>query len=204
MSKTKNKQISPLHSFVNRRVVPLTIVASLGVVCLFQAGQKIRYREPLADEFSHIFTFGMAPERYRYSEQLFIEHNTVQWIISDPLAYVGERMIMKGYSVERIDLYLTAESTIDEVRYLKQYIKEHQLSASNTIVLVSSEYHLGRIRLLCERLHLDSEVTLNYVSIPDEFLDREPLEDYWSCWWNYSNLRKEAFNYMMTLLIYWR
>jgi len=184
-------------------MVPLTVAVYLGVFSLLQAGQKIRYREPLADEFTHIFTFGMAPERYRYSEQLFIEHSTVQWIISDPLAYVGERMITKGYPVERIHLYLTAESTIDEVRYLKQYIKECQLTASNTIVLVSSEYHLGRIRLLCERLGVDSEVTLNYVS-SDDFLDTEQPDNYRSRWWNYSNLRKEVFNYLVSQLIYWR
>ncbi len=187
-----------------KKLIPVTIVLSVGALSFFSSGKKIAYSEPVDDSVTHIFTFGMAPERYSYSEFLFVEHNYPQWIISDPLAYFGERVIDKGYAAEKIDLYLDGESTLDEVRYLKYYIRENGLTVSHTIVLVSSEYHLGRIKLLCSRLELDEKVNINYVAIPEEYRDNKQPLNYFSQWWRFSNLRKEAFNYMMTKFLYWR
>jgi uncharacterized SAM-binding protein YcdF (DUF218 family) len=125
------------------------------------------------------------------------------WLISDPIAYVGERLINRGFSVDEIDLYLTAESTVDEIRYLRFYLRDRGYSKNQTVTIVSSRYHLGRVRLLCRRFGLEKMANCNYVAVSEQFETTPKPDNYWSNWWLYSNLRKEAFNYGVSFFIYW-
>lgn len=179
----------------------LTGVTSL--VTYMYAGTKIFYSETPPGNCDYIFTFGMSNDRYVYSENLFIQYQKPYWIISDPMTYISERMINKGYGSDKIHAYFDAESTYDEVKYLKRFVKENGLSTETKIVLVSAESHLGRIQLLCKRLKLDKMVTLTYCAVPKSLENPPHPEDYKTHWWKYNTMRREAFNLLATAIIHW-
>jgi hypothetical protein len=194
-----------MWQFKNRVAVMLVALLFGGAIGLFYlySGFQISYSEPPAPDADLLYTLGMAPERYRFSESLYQKSVFNRWLISDPFAYVGERLIAKGFSADEIDLYLTAESTVDEIRYLRFYLKEKGYRENQTVTIVSSRSHLGRVRLLCRRFGVEKNIECNYVAVSEQFETTPKPQNYYSNWWLYSNLRKETFNFMTSFLIYW-
>lgn len=186
-----------------KRVILLLSIPVTAVVTYYYAGTKIFYSETPPQSCDYIFTFGMSNDRYVYSEQLFLSYGKPQWIISDPVPYISERMINKGYGSDKIHAYFEAQSTYDEVKYLQRFIKEHGLSKETTIVLVSASSHLGRIKLLCKKLGLEKMVQITYCAVPKSVENPPTPSDYKTHWWRYNTMRREAFNLWATAIIHW-
>lgn len=181
----------------------LLLAGLTSVLSYFYAGSKIFYSEQPPSSCDYIFTFGISNDRYVYSEKLFLNYGKPHWIISDPIVYFSERMIKKGYGSDKIYAYFEAQSTYDEVKYLKRFIKENGLSKETSIILVSASSHLGRIKLLCKKLGLEKMVQITYCSVPKSLEKPPKPNDYHSHWWKYNTMRREAFNLWATAIIHW-
>lgn len=151
-----------------------------------------------------IFTFGIQPARYTYSEQLYNQSNGI-WIISTPFKYLYWDYIKKGHSRISVIPFFTAKTTRDEILALDSIVKslENHTTLKNQprLILVSSPSHIARIQLTFERLSNLNHYDVHFVGTPDDLLPKP--DNFYSEWWKYTSMWKEVFKFIGYYILYW-
>ena len=166
-----------------------SVLLAGAAILAHQLGRKFPVQEAPPRNIDAIFTFGMAPARYAYSESLWRDHADAEWFISDPLDYIGKRMLRRGIPSEKLAVVINRRNTYQEIEALDSLLHSRLGHANRKleIALVSDDYHLLRIRMLANR-HLDhSRYHFVFLAVP-----RTVPVNYWSHWFLHPQLRLEA------------
>ncbi|MDH6373276.1 uncharacterized SAM-binding protein YcdF (DUF218 family) [Paenibacillus sp. PastF-3] len=76
-----------------------------------------------------------------------------------------------------------AESTYQNAEFTLPIMKEHDLQSA---IVVSSDFHMRRVKLLYDRVYKKSEIELTYVGSPSGYNAKR--------WWSDRNSRETTFN----------
>ena len=176
------------------RIILVTLAGALIVVCAVtyrHLGMWLVVSDPLPPSLDAIFTFAGDNDRIPYSKRLYLQYPKALWIVSDPTKKILDSLYAEGTDTARIMVVDTCKSTLSEADCIVKRASALPGTAqtagrSITIGLVSSPYHMRRIRLLVSAQHPDTQVSFVYLPVP---FDQGPLSkrDY-ETWWKNKGL----------------
>lgn len=131
--------------------------------------------DPLPQSLDAIFTFAGDIHRLNYSKELFNRYPQAQWLISYPSKKIAVPLKRDGFDTTRITIVDTCKNTHSEVWYLTDWathVSETDNRFSKTrplsVGLVSTPFHMRRIRLEVRRRRIDNACVFYYLPVPVE------------------------------------
>jgi hypothetical protein len=180
-----------------KSIIALVVFALALTILLFAirgAGVWLLVDDPLPEDLDVIFTF--AGERYRvdYSAELMNKYPGAHWVLSDFENGYFNHIRKKPTDISRITVVDTCVSTISEVKCLFGYLKYHrnQYPEHLNVGLVSSPYHMRRIKLMVKSQSKISNVKFTYLPVPLESYNTS--DEMYKKWWNYNNISQVVFS----------
>jgi len=175
--------------FLKRK--PLTIILLLVAALLFcvfvfrQAGAWLFVSDPCPSRLDAICTFAGENVRVEYSKELMARFPLAHWFLSDYKNGHSRILQKQQFDMSRLTSVDTCKSTISEINTfaarIRQVRAEHDRTgdtATLRIGLVSSPYHMRRIKIMSgRRIRMDR---IQVYCLPVPF-------DYYS--WNHDSLR---------------
>jgi len=136
----------------------LILFCGIGIFCFLNLGKWLIVSDSPADPVNVLFTFAGENTRITYSKHLFRKNSDALWIISYPSSKIKAALSRDNLDTSRICIIDTCTDTKAEVACIIQWQHSHgRLLMSRSapgrtpvIGLVSSWYHMRRIKLLLE------------------------------------------------------
>lgn len=169
---------------ISGAAVVLVILAS---VAIRKAGVWLLVKDPLPDKVDVVFTFAGDRNRVDYSSEFMIKYSDSHWLLSDFKNGYINYISKKGFDLSRVTVVDTCVSTISEVKCLFGYLKEQQIKYSQKISvgLVSSPYHMRRIKLMVKSQARMKNVSFSYHPVPMNMYNASKLM--YERWWRHKN-----------------
>jgi hypothetical protein len=151
----------------------LLIITAGFFAILPNIGLWLIIRDPVPPNINVVFTFGGEEARYPYSGQLAAQFPQAVWIAS--CGYYLPRHICpetKSYPVKPGQIIDTCTSTWSEVSFLLSWLKGKKPLQDSiwqpVIGLVSSPYHMRRIKVAVDRQAKGMNCRFIYLAVPSE------------------------------------
>lgn len=156
--------------------------------------------DPLPNKADYLFTFSGERLRFDYSLILAQNYQNSKWIISGRNKdwYINHLIKKSGMDTARLIFIDSCESTWHEIEKLYNFLmnnlhntlNSNKLSPRN-IVLVSTPYHMKRIKLTINKIFKTKRVSFIYCPVPFSYYENEsPVEITSHSWWTHSYLRQ--------------
>lgn len=170
--------------FISGAAVVLVIVAS---VAIRKAGVWLLVDDTLSPGLDLVFTFAGDKNRVDFSSELIIKYPEAHWLLSDFKNGYINYISKKGFDLSRVTVVDTCVSTISEVKCLFGYLKDLQKKNSHKISvgLVSSPYHMRRIKLMVKSQTRMRNVSFSYHPVPLKMYNVSKLM--YERWWRHKN-----------------
>jgi hypothetical protein len=205
-----------------RFVIPAIAVALL--VCgaafvVFTLGDWLVISDPLPRRLDYVFTFAGENPRLTYSKELMGRYPDAHWLLSDFHHFYSRILARNGFDMTRVFTIDTAYRTLGEVHALSDWLRAHPDSSRRapiaadtapgrspsklSIGLVSSPYHMRRIKFMVNDVFRDrrKDVLFYYLPVPFERFHWNQRD--MRAWWRSKSLRAFAGSEIGKLIIYW-
>ena len=186
--------------FISGAAVVLFIVA---FVVMRKAGMLLLVDDPLSSSLDLIVTFAGDKNRVDYSSELMVKYPGAHWLLSDFKNGYIHYITRKGFDRTRITVVDTCASTISEVRSLFEFLNtEQQKRPRNMKVgLVSSPYHMRRIKLMVKSRKRLKNVSFSYHPVPLEMYNvSKPM---YKRWWRHKNISEAVISEYQKILYFY-
>lgn len=176
------------HLKFNNLIGISALIASLiflfSIYFVINMGNWLVITDPLPEKVDIIFTFAGENVRVAYSKELSSRYPNSFWILSDYKNGYSRLLRKSNYDMSRVHIIDTCQNTVSEVSSLDNWIKQHasQLKIDNTlsIGLVSSPYHMRRIKLMVERQFKEHKINFYFLPVPlQRYKWTEKMFQYW-------------------------
>jgi uncharacterized SAM-binding protein YcdF (DUF218 family) len=181
----------------NKVLIPLFILAAvcvIGWIAFRHFALWLVVSDPLPPSLDVIFTFAGETHRIIYSKELYCRYPNAQWVLSYPTKKITVPLSRDGFDTSRIIIVDTCKNTNSEalfiidwaagkIRDTARYSKKQPMR----IGLVSTPFHMRRIRMEISRKNKGGTCIFYYLPVPYE---RYGLtrNDY-GTWWKVHQLR---------------
>jgi hypothetical protein len=173
--------------------------------------------DPLPPSLDAVFTFAGDNQRIIYSKKLFAKYPQALWINSYPSMKITIPLAKEGLDTSRIFIIDTCKNTSSEVAFITTWAREivdgklalpaacsnqggFSIERPLQIGLVSTPYHMRRIRLAVSRTQKIAACTMYYLPVP--FEQYGSAKDDYKVWWKYKQL-KSAVSLELKKLAYY-
>ncbi|MDG5814124.1 ElyC/SanA/YdcF family protein [Chitinispirillales bacterium ANBcel5] len=185
-------------------VVFTTLVALL---FLARAGVWLLVSDQVPARLDTVFTFAGEAARVRYSRELVEKNVRAHWLLSDYEDGYARLLKLDGFTMDRVTAVDTCTNTYSEVRALQSFLNTstwlgiRQPPNPLKVGLVSSPYHMRRIKIMIERTINDDSIEFYYLPVPLErySLDAEMYRE----WWRYENVGSTVILELMKIFYFW-
>jgi uncharacterized SAM-binding protein YcdF (DUF218 family) len=150
--------------------------------------------DPLPQSLDAVFTFAGETQRIIYSKQLFKQYPRSQWLISYPTKRISVPLGKKGLDTSRIFVVDTCINTNSEAWYIADWAKRAIAGNSAycaarplSIGLVSTPFHMRRIRMEVSRKYKGDRCRFFYLPVP--FEQYGVTKHTYQTWWMHKQLR---------------
>jgi uncharacterized SAM-binding protein YcdF (DUF218 family) len=150
--------------------------------------------EPLPPSLDAVFTFAGETQRIIYSKELFKQYTRSEWLISYPTKRISIPLGKKGLDTSRIFVVDTCRNTNSEAWYIADWALRTVNSNSGysaarplAIGLVSTPFHMRRIRLEVQRKYKGTACRFFYLPVPYERYG--VTKHTYETWWMNKQLR---------------
>lgn len=134
-----------------------------------------------------ICTFAGDNKRVDYSKKLMIAHPGAHWVLSDYKDGHGRLLQKNHFDMSRVTIIDTCKSTLSEVTAFSLWLEEYRKRMAGSgaertvsVALVSSPYHMRRIRIMTERRMSIDSIAVYLLPVPlDKYLWSEDTFRYW-------------------------
>ncbi|HEX3019821.1 MAG TPA: ElyC/SanA/YdcF family protein [Chitinispirillaceae bacterium] len=158
------------------------------ILCLFMfinAGRWLVISDPLPENLDLIFTFAGEHERVAYSKELTSKYPRSFWMLSDYKNGYARLLRKSNFNMSIVQIVDTCKNTVSEVNALRTWLKNNKQFQNNTrlsIGLVSSPYHMRRIKLITKKEFKKSNIDFHFLPVPlDRYNWTSKMLQYW---WN--------------------
>ena len=150
--------------------------------------------EPLPPSLDAVFTFAGETNRIVYSKELFKQYPHSQWLISYPTKRISVPLGKKGLDTSRIFIVDTCRNTNSEAWYIADWAfravkgnNGYSAARPLAIGLVSTPFHMRRIRMEVSRKYKGTACRFFYLPVPYE---QYGVTKYtYETWWMNKQLR---------------
>lgn len=181
---------------LNKRTLLFIILAlfvitasAFGVIAFRHLGTWLIVSDPLPKKLDVIFTFSGGSNRAPYAKELFIKYPESFWVLSYPNSSFLKKPENKDLDTSRITIVDTCTSTHSELLYLSDWLNKHASNKDTiNIGLVSSPYHMRRIKLNAHKFVHNKNCTFYYLPVPfeqDDFSGKQ-----YQNWWKNKYLQR--------------
>ena len=154
--------------------------------------------DPPPQSLDAIFTFAGDIHRINYSKELFKRYPQAQWLISYPSKKIAGPLKRDGFDTSRIAIVDTCKNTNAEVWYITDWAR-HTVAADKrfsrarplSVGLVSTPYHMRRIRMEVTRSGKDDARVYYYLPVPSE--DYGLTKNDYKTWWKNGQLKSSVW-----------
>ena len=129
--------------------------------------------DPLPPSIDAIFTFAGETNRLVYSKELFGKYPGTQWLISYPSKKIAIPLRKDGFDISRIQIVDSCKNTNSEAMFLVNWAVEKTRQSKKfseqkplQIGLVSTPFHMRRIRLEIKRKTKDKAIRYYFLPVP--------------------------------------
>lgn len=151
-----------------------------------------------------VFTFAGEGVRVNYSRSLMQKYSEATWVLSDYEDGYARLLRKNKFNMDRVVVVDTCKNTKSEVNALAQWVDQNKpVSDSGSTIsigLVSSPYHMRRIKMMINRRFKDKNIKFHYLPVP--------LKQYkWTSemvqnWWKTSEVSKVVFIELQKIVYY--
>jgi hypothetical protein len=206
----------------HRLVIPAITIALLvcgAVFAVLNIGDWLVVSDPLPARIDFIFTFAGQNPRLTYSKELMERYGDAHWILSDFHHFYSRILTRNGFDMARVSAVDTASSTLSEVRALRDWLRTNTGSFQRTpaaadtapghshsilsIGLVSSPYHMRRIKFMTNDIFRDHQKDVRFYYLPVPFERFHWTRQDMRAWWRSKTLRTFAGSEIGKLIVYW-
>ncbi|MFP4014680.1 MAG: hypothetical protein ACLFVQ_11380 [Chitinispirillaceae bacterium] len=197
------------------------ITAVLFWLFLLNAGSWLLVSDPVPERLDVVFTFGGEGVRVKYSRELMERYTGAHWFISDYKFGYTRLLRRDGYDMERVSYTDTCSSTLSEVTVLNFWVRSGEArrqSAGNAaqdsvhfvsrsassplhVGLVSSPYHMRRIKMMVNRTDLHDLVKFHYLPVPMERYSYN--EQMFRKWWKHKSVMRLVISELQKITYFW-
>ncbi len=130
--------------------------------------------DPVPQSLDAIFTFAGETHRIIYSKELFAAHKQARWLISYPSKRIAKTLGKGGLDTSRITIVDTCKNTSSEACFVTQWAanavqeKKGLSGRPLSVGLVSTPFHMRRIRMEVERRYKGGACRFHYLPVPYE------------------------------------
>jgi|WetSurMetagenome_2_1015567.scaffolds.fasta_scaffold00022_36 uncharacterized SAM-binding protein YcdF (DUF218 family) len=191
---------------IKKRIVGILfagIACACVVACLlvcWHLGLWLVVSDPLPPSIDAYFTFASDNERIIYSKLLYNRYPQAVWVLSYPRQKILKRFWKQGLDTSRVIVVDTCLNTSSEAACIVNWANEALRDTSSEparrlrttgsfspgrgikIGLVSSPYHMRRIKILVEGKHPDKRTEFFFLPVPFRLclVKRNDYENWWS------------------------
>lgn len=186
-----------------RLLIYSPILAVIGTVFFYtfrSLGNWLVVQDPLTTDLDVIFSFGGTQERAPYAVELQKKYKRAILLVSTAVvAKEKQRLFPLGADTNRIDFIDTCKTTWTEIAFLESWVKGKFGDKTVTVGLVSSPYHMRRIKLMMTRRKNINCIPL-FLPVP-----RERYIQYhynYNKWWENDKLRNTVINEVKKMIYF--
>lgn len=185
---------------ISGAAVVLVIVA---FVAIRKAGMWLLVDDSLSPGIELVFTFAGDKNRVDYSSELMMKYPEAQWLLSDFKNGYINYVSKKGFDLSRVTVIDTCVSTLSEVQCLFGYLMEQQKQNSQkmSVGLVSSPYHMRRIKLMVKSQARLKDVSFSYHPVPLEMYNYS--KTMYKRWWRHKNISEAVISEYQKILYFY-
>jgi hypothetical protein len=179
------------------------LLLSLAGFYIFHAGMNLLHSSSIPSDIDVVVTFAPIEIRYEYSRELREEYDS-HWIIGDPGHLVSRKAIIGEADYNNATLITDSYSTYSEIVEIRKILDNISIAENNiSIALVSSHFHMRRIKMLTERYLNSANFNIHYLPVPDDMYEPYLKSSAYESWWKHKDLQIEAFkNLLYELRVY--
>jgi len=172
--------------------------------------------DPLPEKCDIIFTFAGENDRISYSKELFKKYPKSLWILSYSKKTIKNVLYKENLDTTRIIIIDTCKNTFSEVKCIcdisEKIIKDstffsklkeigkYKQENNVSILLVSSPYHMRRIKIMSSRLKFSKFVKLYLIPVP--FEKTICSEECYKNWWKNKALSRVVFQEIQKIIYF--
>jgi hypothetical protein len=202
-----------LRLTVASAIIVSTLLASAGA--MLTVGPWLFLSDPLPSRLDVIFTFAGDNQRLHYSRNLMERYSAAHWVLSDFHHYYSRILVRNGFAMVRVTAVDTAANTLSEVNALADWLMSAKVPVDGNIGsardlpdtvaigLVSSPYHMRRIRFMTRDVFRDRGVVARFYYLPVPFEKHSWTRKDLRKWWKSKTLRGHVLSEIGKLLVYW-
>jgi uncharacterized SAM-binding protein YcdF (DUF218 family) len=196
--------IKKRNLFVIFSIIALTAVLGIGVFGIRSAGSWLIVSDPVPDKLNMIFTFASESERVGYSKELLSRFTSATWVLSDYKNGFSRILRKDNFDMSKVMTIDTCSSTRSEINVINEWLKSHQNSIGSgskySVGLVSSPYHMRRIRMMIHRNIHQKNVTFYYLPVPLDRYNWNP--SMFRNWWESEVISKVVISELQKIVYF--
>ncbi|NLW30743.1 MAG: YdcF family protein [Fibrobacter sp.] len=151
-----------------------------------------------------VFTFAGEGVRVNYSRSLMQKYSEATWVLSDYEDGYARLLRKNKFNMDRVVVVDTCKNTKSEVNALAQWVDQNKpVSDSGSTIsigLVSSPYHMRRIKMMINRRFKDKNIKFHYLPVPlKQYKWTSEMVQYW---WKTSEVSKVVFIELQKIVYY--
>jgi uncharacterized SAM-binding protein YcdF (DUF218 family) len=154
--------------------------------------------DPLPKSLDAIFTFAGESHRIVYSKELFLRYPASTWILSYPTKKILVPLSKGRADTSRIVVVDSCKNTNSEVLFLSGWVKSTVMKGSTfspqrplAIGLVSTPFHMARIRMDLSRKFKTKACTYYFLPVPYERYGLTKSD--YKKWWSMKSMRSAIY-----------
>lgn len=181
------------------------IVLFLGGVIVFKnIANWLIVSDAVPKNLNIVFTFAGEGVRVNYSRSLVQKYSEATWVLSDYEDGYARLLRKNKFNMDRVVVVDTCKNTKSEVNALAQWVDQNKpVSDSGSTIsigLVSSPYHMRRIKMMINRRFKDKNIKFHYLPVPlKQYKWTSEMVQYW---WKTSEVSKVVFIELQKIVYY--
>jgi uncharacterized SAM-binding protein YcdF (DUF218 family) len=184
-------------------LIIILVLAGLTLVCaaaFLKLGDWLIVSDSMPRNINVVFTFMGDAERVAYSRELVEKNPGALWVLSDYRDGYARLLRKDGFDMERLIAIDTCVNTLAEVHALSSYVRSRPDSVLS-IALVSSPYHMRRIKFMINRNFHDQNARFYYLTVP---LDRYKwTRSTFKYWWRSRHISAIVKSELEKIMFFW-
>lgn len=157
------------------RFVAGFLCVTLAVFVAFrQLGVWLIAADPPPARLDVIFTFASESQRVDYSKKLVMQYDKAHWLLSDYKNGHGRLLQKSDFDMRRVTIIDTCKNTLSEINALREWLVGYRTglvavgrdAPTLDIGLVSSPYHMRRIKIMASRHLGNPHLRIHLLPVP--------------------------------------
>lgn len=166
-------------------ILSLSVFSAILIAAVFlfiSLGNWLIVTDSPPQDLDVICTFAGDRQRVTYSKELMAVYPSAHWLLSDYKNGYGRILLHNKYDMSRVTVVDTCSNTVSEVISIGHWIDANTNSADPChIGLVSSPYHMRRIKIMAGRLLQQPHIHVYLLPVPLSYYkwDKKTFRYWW-------------------------